>query len=185
MFFLLLVCNNSNNTINNNLSSCSSNLNYNFNHGKVNNNTLNCNQVKKKSKRNFNNFYFLKAISLNKRKLFLIIFRIFFCYTVNLEQKLKKIHCKIRKKIKLLKISDKHFIVFFSFFQKFPGSLDGSIPIHIPHHEANQLQEPKYIELTTQQLAQHLPPHSTYSSPPPPPTATTNLTTVAWTMDNQ
>jgi len=66
-----------------------------------------------------------------------------------------------------------------------PGSLDGSIPIHIPHHEANQLQEPKYIELTTQQLAQHLPPHSTYSSPPPPPTATTNLTTVAWTMNTQ
>ena len=105
---------------------------------------------------------------------------------VNLEQKLKKIHCKIRgKKIKLLKIREKHFVVLFSFFQTFPGSLDGSIPIHIPHHEANQLQEPKYIELTTQQLAQHLPPHSTYSSPPPPPPATTNLTTVAWTMGTQ
>lgn len=59
--------------------------------------------------------------------------------------------------------------------------LEAQIPIHIPHHEATQLQEPKYIELTTQQLAQHLPPHSTYSSPPPPPPPTTiNLPTVAY-----
>ena len=57
--------------------------------------------------------------------------------------------------------------------------LEAQIPIHIPHHEATQM-EPKYIELTTQQLAQHLPPHSTtYSSPPPPPT-TINLPTVAY-----
>lgn len=46
------------------------------------------------------------------------------------------------------------------------SALEQQIPIHIPHHEATQLQEPKYIELTTQQLAQHLPPHSTYNSPP-------------------
>ena len=60
-------------------------------------------------------------------------------------------------------------------------TIEAQIPIHIPHHEATQLQEPKYIELTTQQLAQHLPPHSTYSSPPPPPqTPTTNLSTVAY-----
>ena len=58
-------------------------------------------------------------------------------------------------------------------------SLEAQIPIHIPHHEATQLQEPKYIELTTQQLAQHLPAHN-YSSPPPPPPSTTNLPTVAY-----
>ena len=57
--------------------------------------------------------------------------------------------------------------------------LEQQIPIHIAHHEATQLEEPKYIELTTQQLAQHLPPHSTYNSPPGPPT-TLPMTSVTY-----
>ena len=38
--------------------------------------------------------------------------------------------------------------------------LEQQIPIHIAHHEATDLPEPKFIELSTQQLAQHLPTHS-------------------------
>ena len=42
--------------------------------------------------------------------------------------------------------------------------LEQQIPIHIAHHEATDLPQPKFIELSTQQLAQHLPPHSTYGN---------------------
>ena len=42
--------------------------------------------------------------------------------------------------------------------------LEQQIPIHIAHHEATDLPEAKFIELSTQQLAQHLPPHSTYGN---------------------
>ena len=50
--------------------------------------------------------------------------------------------------------------------------LDQQIPIHIAHHEATDLPEPKFIELSTQQLAQHLPPHSTYTTVSTIPTVT-------------
>ena len=52
------------------------------------------------------------------------------------------------------------------------NALAAQIPIHIPHHDTGTLEEPKYIELTAQQLAQHLPPHSTYNSPTPQPPST-------------
>lgn len=43
-----------------------------------------------------------------------------------------------------------------------------TIPIHIQHHDANSIEEPKYLDLNAQTLAQHMPPHSAYSPSPPP-----------------